>query len=358
MTSAPFSASERGAGLKNVPPGAVATLVPEPHYPSAPAPDSLRDHLNQLQTLNQELAHTIVETRTKLSPGDLLSGSALGHHYDSPADAHDHVREINRIATECLKLVAKGLQVRMHLEQQNADHVRQNTARDTELARAFADAARMAQQRDEARDQLNTAEDNSLRLAAERDRHISRERDARNELAIEQARSAALEKELQQLRLRDEERHAKEQVGLPKFMLDRAGVQFNDLLQRAKQAFPREGDRLEAALRSYATTLHHDADENEYISHTYELGERLIAVLRLFDAAELPTGNIYDEIVAWMTPVNEGGNGKCRAYIHAPGRGFDSVEMSSDRSIARVSGYHSWGVKNSKGIVVYPAKVE
>jgi hypothetical protein len=145
----------------------------------------------------------------------------------------------------------------------------------------------------------------------------------------------------------------------PVFMLGKGQESgFLKLLRLAEQKQPELADRFEATLRSYAATTRHGADENEHINRVYEIGERLFALLRSLDERDLPTKNLYEEAVAWMTEINNECHGKCSAYIPVIGAAYNDNEMSTDRTVIRVNGYRAWGVKNSKRIVVRTAKVE
>jgi hypothetical protein len=147
--------------------------------------------------------------------------------------------------------------------------------------------------------------------------------------------------------------------GLPAFMLRGAPDNaFLNLLMQSKREQPELADRLEAALRAYATTTRHSTDESEYIGRVYDVGERLSALLRSLDAKMLPARDIFDETIVWMTEVNNECHGRCSAYIPVLGAAFNENEMSADRPVVRVAGYRAWGVKNSKGILVRTAKVD
>jgi hypothetical protein len=315
-------------GNQSTPRSATTGLPLERRSPAGP--DSLQDHLKQLEKLHNKLAKSIDQVR------DTLAGQSPSHEfrteqYGTASDSHRHIEEICSTAKDCLQLAVKVMHERAELEIH-----KNNIASDRDRIADLAEARQV-----------------DLKF-------VTGERDEYKVKAVTaQASFEVTAKQLDDLKLENSERDARERVGLPKFMLNvEAAPEFADLLQKAKSRFPREADRLDVGLRSYAATGQYGADENEYITRIYEVGERLIAMLRQFEPTELPRGDRYKEIIAWITKVNEECSGKCRAYVPEPGRDFDNLEMSSDRSVGRVSGYRSWGVKNSKGIVVFPAKVE
>jgi len=198
-----------------------------------------------------------------------------------------------------------------------------------------------------------------------------RHNDLLNEGCDRKRESDALQKQLEEakrnyadvaadrLRLQHEinQRDYAFKVGLPKFMSGRDDT-FLKLLRTGQRKSPEAAIRLEASLRSYATTIQYGGDENEFTLRVYEVGERLLGLLRTLDVEDLPHQAIYEEAIAWMTAINNECYGKCMAYLPPIGSSYNDREMSADRIGIRVSGHLAWGVRDSRGVVARTAKVE